>query len=272
MKNYLLLFFITVLSSCNIPHKDYYENGNVKGVLYKDGTFITYYENGIKKSEGVVKHEAKEGIYKEYDENGNLKTLIDGYLKGKRNGLQIEYEQNKKTREAEFKNDLHNGIMKEYYSDGSIKSERYFLNGLMHGTFQAFYQNKKPLFIAEYLHDEPVCIIEYDSLGNKISEFRKVLIFENKDTITINEKYSAKIFLPGIKEGTTIVYNATTPERIKSNSDTVRMRTLKIIRDTAIYEFTPTETGTYSFWGTALIMKNDKIESSYRFEDSFIGR
>lgn len=141
-------------------------NGKLNGQLKSytpDGKLerIGNYSNGI-----------ENGIFKEYDEYGNLEveyTMANGslkgvlktyytdgqikmssnYLNGKKHGNFKEYNEHGNL-EAEYTmtSDSLNGVFKTYYSNGNIKMSGNYLNGKQHGNFT-----------------------EYDEYGNKDAEY-----------------------------------------------------------------------------------------------------
>ena len=72
----------------------------------------------------------RDGIGKEYYENGNLKF------------------------EGEYLNENRNGKGKEYNEDGKLIFEGEYLKGLRKGKGKEYYDNGKILYEGEYLNDE----------------------------------------------------------------------------------------------------------------------
>ena len=77
---------------------NYYENGNFKEVGFYnnnlvEGSIKRYHKNGILKAEGNYKDwRVKIGIWKYYDENGNLKSNIDCGKRGSIEEVKKYYE------------------------------------------------------------------------------------------------------------------------------------------------------------------------------------
>ena len=79
------------------------------------------------------------GLFKEYDDNGNLKFEGE-YFKGKRNGIGKEY--GKLRFEGEYLNGERNGKGKEYYNDDKLKFEGEYLNGkIWNGKGKEYYDD-----------------------------------------------------------------------------------------------------------------------------------
>lgn len=101
---------------------------------YKDdkleGLFKEYYEDGSLKSEGVYKNDKLEGEVKNYYENGNIKSKII-YKNGLEEGKALYYYNKSEVileKEKMYKGGKLNGKSKEYYSDGTLAKETEYKN------------------------------------------------------------------------------------------------------------------------------------------------
>lgn len=88
-----------------------------------------YYPSGKVKSVGSYKGSNKEGLHREYKEDG---SLIKASL----------FENNIKTGEGLLNNEgLRNGEWKDFYSNGALKSKGQYLNGKKVGLWKHYYPN-----------------------------------------------------------------------------------------------------------------------------------
>ena len=90
----------------------------------RNGIFKEYYENGVLKGEVEYKNDIKDGIWRTYYENGQLE-LEGEFRDNKRKGKQKKYDENGKLiYEEEFYGDLlHKGRYNIYNEDEQLKSE-----------------------------------------------------------------------------------------------------------------------------------------------------
>jgi antitoxin component YwqK of YwqJK toxin-antitoxin module len=108
----------------------------------KDGPWKSYYENGQLKEEGNYKDGKNyHGQYKEYHENGQLKH--DGkYKDGIQEGIcKLYYENGQMELETNFKDGEHNGQYKEYHENGQLKYERNYKDGEDYGQYKEYHEN-----------------------------------------------------------------------------------------------------------------------------------
>ena len=162
IKQFLLLFFFLPYSvfaqfadsSSSFYKAFYYENGLVSSEgLIQDGKpngyWITYYQNQLRKSEGNRINFLLDGIWKFYDEKGNIENTIS-YKKGIKNGLYSNYnEQCLLISQEMYVNDIIEGEKKEYFPDTNktlkIKKTIPFKEGIENGT--AYEYNKDGILI-----------------------------------------------------------------------------------------------------------------------------
>lgn len=107
----------------------YDESGNLSSEGYLEdgkpnGYWITYYKNGLRKSEGNRVNFMLDGLWKFYQENGNLKNAIS-YREDKKNGAAYYYENCQLIKEENYENGLLDGRQIEYFQDtGELKPKR----------------------------------------------------------------------------------------------------------------------------------------------------
>lgn len=166
-----------------------YENGLL------NGSFKTYYKNGQLHEEGTYKNASnrdaiqfRDGIYRSYDEQGNL-YMESEYKDGKpaSNYTQSSEEQDY-IRELKYqsercknqngenkvffnagpvmtkficKDGKLNGLYEEYYLSGSIRSRLMYVDGNREGQFQVFFESGKIETEGTYKNDKPIETFKY---------------------------------------------------------------------------------------------------------------
>ena len=127
MKKLLLWLLPFILLGCNAKRniKSQYPNG----MVYED-----YYES--KRNPGQ-----KEGVYKVFDDKGNLLEEAH-YKKGLLNGKRILYYPNKQINvEENYVDGNFEGIYLEFFNNGNKKTEGQYLNCAMNGAWKYYYLN-----------------------------------------------------------------------------------------------------------------------------------
>lgn len=107
------------------------------------GKYITYYNNGQKKTESNFTDGKENGLVTWWYENGQ-KELEENYKFGKKTGLRIEwYENGRKRREQIYKYDKRDGLMITWDNNGNITGMETYKNdvlakkaGLKYGLYQ----------------------------------------------------------------------------------------------------------------------------------------
>lgn len=106
------------------------------------GPWKWFYENGIVKSEGVYKNGLKNGLFKEYDKQGNLKKIekfVDDLKQESaeevaRLDLRRDYFPTGKVKvEATYRNGVPEGIRREFDENGTVVRSFIFRNGIIAG-------------------------------------------------------------------------------------------------------------------------------------------
>ncbi len=122
----------------NYQIKDYYKSGHLlmagssknKEEWYKEGEFISFYENGNKKS-------------------------VSNYIKGRKTGSESEwFENGNKKIDLNYTNYKLDGPMQQYYENGQLKSSSNFTDGLLDGKETKWYENGNKKIEGEYFRDK----------------------------------------------------------------------------------------------------------------------
>lgn len=107
------------------------------------GKYITYFNNGQKKSESNFTSGKENGLVTWWYKNG-LKELEENYKFGKKIGLRTEWHENgRKQSEQNFKHDKRDGLTITWDTDGNITGMETYKNdvlakktGLKYGLYQ----------------------------------------------------------------------------------------------------------------------------------------
>ncbi|SNW62483.1 MORN-repeat protein [Orpheovirus IHUMI-LCC2] len=105
-----------------------------------------------------------EGIYKEYDDNGNVVKVIDKYRNGKATGK-----------------------VRTYYPNGNIQSESHIINGILYGMCTKWHENgikKEELMCIGDIQNG--CVTNWYENGNLMYQY---IPDNNKNTVTIKYYY-----------------------------------------------------------------------------------
>jgi antitoxin component YwqK of YwqJK toxin-antitoxin module len=154
----------------------------------KEGTAFFYFPDGKVQQTILYNNGKKEGLSKEYDENGNVITLAEY-----RNDYLISREKINRT----DKNGLKQGEWKEFYPSGTIKKEMTYIDDLIHGYYKE-YDNREVLILTmlynngsivkSRVEDEPDIEItnRYDQEGKLIYSGP----FRNKVPVGIHREFT----------------------------------------------------------------------------------
>lgn len=148
-----------------------------RNVLTKNGTYILYYQDGIKKQEVQYINDIPHGLVQMWNYQGILKLKF--YTQNnKYHGLYEEYDDEGFLKKRCYYNDhILNNIFEEYYPYGILKIQCTYSNGLINGIYKLFYNNSL-LFIE----------CECGPIGGKINGYLHIY---NDEGILI-EKYNCK--------------------------------------------------------------------------------
>ena len=136
----------------------------------KEGTAFIYYPDGKIQQTFTYSDGKKEGLSKEYDNEGNIITLFEYH-----NDFLVSRERLNRIDSKGLKQ----GVWKDFYPNGAVKSEKTFRDDLMHGYYKE-YDNRGKLtltmlyengaIVKSRVEDEPDIEIEtkYDTEGKLI--------------------------------------------------------------------------------------------------------
>ena len=178
--------------------KYYKKDGNlikvekwINGVLVEDAEEVAKIDvrreidpqTGRLKSIGGYRNGKKEGVHREYDDQGNVTgsqvysngiMLAEGIYdeQGRRQGLwKFYYETGELKEQGRYRNDKREGTWKYYFKDGEIEQVGDFANDLPEGTWRWYYPNKQLRLEEEYVdgfEDGPS--VEYSDSGQVIAQ------------------------------------------------------------------------------------------------------
>jgi antitoxin component YwqK of YwqJK toxin-antitoxin module len=186
--------FKTVTLSTMAYEKDYFENGisiatelfDAKGELMgvrgsvKDATYKEYYENGNIKTEKTMINAKSSGPLKAYYPGGLLQSeayYLDGLLNG---SVRVYNESGKLLFEQNFQAGVPNGYFREFDGAGALKSELFYVNG--HLAEKPAAAGSQPPAAAETPESSVTAISRHLARGERI-------------TFHLNNKYVAKLQL-----------------------------------------------------------------------------
>ena len=120
----------------------------------KEGNSYIYFPDGTTKQETHHENGRKEGLAKEFDENGNLITLFEY-----RNDNLVGRERiNRKDNE-----NLKQGVWKEFFEGGNLKAEMNYVDDLLHGYYKAYDQRGRITSTLLYNNGVPVESVNEES-------------------------------------------------------------------------------------------------------------
>lgn len=145
------------------------------------------YPNGTIKMIAEVKDGMRNGLTKNFDENGRLVSTAE--LKNDiHEGWMINYNpvNHKITAKAFFKNNKQNGPVTLYYTDGQLYRESYYKDGLVDSIVKTYWPGGK-LQAENYfrLGEASVGLKEYDKMGNLIKQ-PQIIIREINQAALLN--------------------------------------------------------------------------------------
>ncbi len=117
-----------------------------KGTFYisvKDGLIKEYHDNGQLKSEITYKNGKENGPYTWYWDNGNISDQ-GSYKDGKLDGpIKVYYYTGELQIEGVLKDRQKVGIVRGYYKNGQLKSEGTYRNDERNGPLKSYFKNGK---------------------------------------------------------------------------------------------------------------------------------
>ena len=163
--------------SCALSWTNCYKNDELNGVCKK------YRKNGnFEKTETFVMGK-KEGLEKEYDEQGNIKKEIT-WKQNARHGFAKRYYSNGQVeQETQYVNDKAEGLARSYYKSGEIKTIATLIENKIHGIAKGYFKNGKLKYEGYYKKDKCEGLYKRFYENGKIKQ-----IFEYK-----NDKLHGKV-------------------------------------------------------------------------------
>jgi len=157
---FLLPFFLSAqfVDSSRSDYKAYYyEGGELSSEGYiKDskpnGYWITYYPNQLRKSEGNRVDFLLDGVWKFYDEKGNLAQLIT-YKAGKKDGPSKIFKECHLAEVSIYEDGVQVGLEKQFYPDSSnalLKGEIPYEEGVKEGIAKFYAKDGRLVEIVNY--------------------------------------------------------------------------------------------------------------------------
>lgn len=136
----------------------------------KEGTATIFYPDGKIRQTIAYNNGKKEGLSKEYDEQGNIITLLEYH-----NDFLISRERINRTDAKKIKQ----GPWKEFYDNGRLKKEANYVDDLMHGYYKEYDEKGNLVLTMLYDHgsivksmveDEPEIemVTRYDETGRLV--------------------------------------------------------------------------------------------------------
>lgn len=152
------IFFILIFGLFSEQHHydinkaEYNEKYEVY-VYNTDNYQVVWYKNKIKKAEGSLKNNERNGFWKFWYDNGKLKAEGE-YTQNKMNGYwKLYYTNGSIFSEGNYKDNKKEGEWKFYYPDGKIKSIGNYASGLRNGEWKEYYDNGQLFFKGNYSND-----------------------------------------------------------------------------------------------------------------------
>jgi len=195
----------------------------VNGVLIEDANEVAKIDirreidpqTGKIKTIGGYRNGQKEGVHREYDNEGNVINstvysngivLAEGIYdeQGRRQGLWKFYRETGELKEVgKYKNNLREGTWKYYFIDGEIEQVGDFAFDKPEGTWRWYYPNKQLRLEEEYEDGfEEGPSVEFDETGKEIASGKYVEGFKDGLwTYHIGNIYESGKYFEGEKQG-----------------------------------------------------------------------
>jgi len=123
----------------------------------KEGVSFIYYPTGQLKEESQYSNNRKNGFTREFDPNGILITVMNY-----KNGFLLERDKlNRKDEKG-----LKQGLWRTYYENGRIKTEGYYENDLLTGSYKEFDEDGNISLLLQYA--EGALVQEEDTIAMEI--------------------------------------------------------------------------------------------------------
>jgi antitoxin component YwqK of YwqJK toxin-antitoxin module len=202
-----LIVFAVLLFGCEPEEKriDSYPNGQKKLEYHissgkKHGEFKEYYQNGSIKSKGTYEKGLLEGRVIDFYNDGGIE-LISSWENGQQTGPNKTYYENGNIKKEYFTVDgVLTDTFKEYYPEGGLRAIGKYANGATVDTLTFFSSNgsidEKQIFTRDGYKWK---VLDYRGNGQDINEYILPYFKAKKDTVSFGENYEVEICL-GNKE------------------------------------------------------------------------
>ena len=175
---YLLFSCVIFMLSCDSKIQSFHENGTLESEYsidedsLKHGTFVRYFDSGVKAEESNFVHGKQDGQRILYYLNGNKEsegTYVNGELHGKK---LVYYDSGELMIDSDYEHSEVVGVFKKYYKNGNLLEEVTFENDLENGPFKEYYEDGTIKWKGQYLNgDNEFGIIEhYNEAGELIKK------------------------------------------------------------------------------------------------------
>lgn len=134
-----------------------------------------------------------DNLKQELYSDGKVKSEVP-LVNGKENGLMISYYENGNIKsQINKKENLKDGYSYFFYPNGVLKSIGHYKNGNSDGSFTWYNKKGDMDYLSKFENNQSKSFMEFDIYGNIINASPFIVINSEKDTITLGEKYTAKI-------------------------------------------------------------------------------
>lgn len=209
MKQIIFLIQVILIANISLAQTDslnnrkykrfFYPNGKIasEGLLKNnkpEGLWKSYYVTGIKKSEGVWKNNKLDSVWIFYNQMGDTTEKIN-YLLGKKNGYYYKYytgfdhENTIKSKEL-YVNDKRNGKAVKYYENGAMYSEIPYSQDKKHGIALEYSKEGKIITVIRYRRNEIVVREEINRLNKEGRKTGKWQEFYDNGNVKEERNYS----------------------------------------------------------------------------------
>lgn len=168
----------------------------------KHGKWVDFYPNGFIKSEGYYKYGVKDGYFKDYFSDGNLKN-ISKYINGEiqvdasevsRLDIKTEYYPDGKIKKkGSYKNNIPEGITRIFTPEGNVESSKIYKsgavvgdgivdnNGYKQGDWKEYFETGELKGVGKYLNDQRIGPWKYYYKNGKLEQEGTFLKNEKSD-------------------------------------------------------------------------------------------
>lgn len=151
----------------------------------KEGSFIYYFKNGTKKSEGDYANNFKEGEWKEWNEAGNI-MAVNHFKKGKMVGRNIRWYDSNHISDSAILDGDGNGKSFAFFPNGTKSAEGNYTSGSKNGQWLYYYldiKNQKSIEVVYEMDSvkDYTCYTETGELQKKDCVFEREASFRGGD-------------------------------------------------------------------------------------------